>query len=226
MERFDVQLENHFTVQAPISDVWEVFEDIPRVASCMPGATLTSSDGDQHEGKVTVRLGPMKVTYQGQATVTELDETAHRARLVGQGRDVKGGGKARADVQMVATEGPDGTTEVAITTDLDITGRVAQFGRGVLQDVSSAIVDDFAARLSEEIRREPDVATVDASEPPPDAATPVATAGPRSTGQPAASDDAMDAGALIAVVMRRPAVAFGVGVVVGLLLSRCARRRP
>lgn len=220
-----MQLENHFTVQAPISEVWEVFEDIPRIATCMPGATLTSSTGDQHEGTVTVRLGPMKVTYKGQATVTELDETAHRARLVGEGRDVRGGGKARADVQMVATESADGTTEVAITTDLDITGRVAQFGRGVLQDVSTAIVDDFAARLSEEIRRgdEPEPEPTHAPTAPTEPTAPRVQA-PAPAPAPA-GDNALDAGALAAVVMRRPGVAFAIGVLVGLILSRCGRRR-
>lgn len=217
-----MQLENHFTVPAPISEVWAVFEDIPRVAACMPGATLTSSDGDEHEGKVTVRLGPMKVTYQGQATVTELDESSHRARLVGQGRDIRGGGKARADVQMQATETSDGSTEVTITTDLDITGRVAQFGRGVLQDVSTTIVDDFAARLSEEIQR--------GEEPEPEPTTtptaPTEPAAPRVQGTPPpAGDNALDAGALAAVVMRRPGVAFALGILVGLILSRCGRRR-
>lgn len=219
-----MKLENHFTVEAPISEVWKVFEDIPRVASCLPGATLTGSHGDEHHGKVTVKVGPMKMTYQGQITVKELDEESHRARLIGQGRDTRGSGKAQADVRLHATQSGDGTsTQVSISTDLEITGRVAQFGRGALQEVSAAIIDDFAGRLAREIQ---------SGELPASGATKDGVAADSSVGaeppisdttSAPAEDEALDAAALLEILFRRPSVTFVVGLVIGLLLGRRAR---
>ncbi len=221
-----MRLENEFEVNAPVEQVWQVLEDVPRVARCMPGAELISSDGNQHEGTVKARLGPMRVTYQGTATVTELDSSAHRAAMTAEGRETRGQGRAKAEVSLSAEE-QDGRTKVAIVTDLDITGRVAQFGRGLLEDVSTQLIDDFAAQLEREV--------VGAGAEPAAAAAPGADAapaddrGPTTPSAPSTSpngaSDAIDVGSLLSTVAARPAVAFSGGVLLGLLLGWLFGRR-
>lgn len=220
-----MRLENEFEVNAPIEEVWQVLEDVPRVARCMPGAELTSSDGNQHEGTVKARLGPMRVTYQGQATVTELDASAHRAAMTAEGRETRGQGRAKADVSLSAEE-HDGRTKVTIATELDITGRVAQFGRGLLEDVSTQLIDEFAAQLEREVvGAEPAPAPAGAGEPAAAEASGAPSA-ERAT-QPASTGaaEAIDVGSLLSTVAARPAVAFSGGVVLGLLIGWLLGRR-
>jgi carbon monoxide dehydrogenase subunit G len=145
-----MKLENRFSVPVPPSQAWRVLLDVERVAPCMPGATLTSRDGDSFEGTVKVKVGPINLTYGGRARFASLDQDAHVAVIEASGKETRGTGTARATITCRLHE-RDGGTDVEVDTDLAVTGKPAQFGRGVLADVSSKLVDQFAACLSEEI---------------------------------------------------------------------------
>jgi carbon monoxide dehydrogenase subunit G len=145
-----VQLEHSFTVPVGIDDAWKTLLDIERIAPCMPGATLDSVDGDDFTGTVKVRLGPIGLTYKGKAAFIEKDEHAHRAVIDAQGKDVRGNGTAAAKVTANLT--PDGsTTQVHVLTDLNITGKPAQFGRGVMADVGDNLIGQFADCLARKL---------------------------------------------------------------------------
>lgn len=142
-----MELKNSFTVPADIETAWKTLLDVEAIAPCMPGATLESVDGDEFSGNVKVKLGPVSMTYGGQAKFLSKDESTHTAVIEGTGKETRGSGTARANVTtaMVA-EGP-GVTRVDVTTDLTITGKAAQFGRGVMQDVAGRLVGQFATNL-------------------------------------------------------------------------------
>jgi carbon monoxide dehydrogenase subunit G len=145
-----VQLENSFTVPVPIDEAWRVLLDIERVAPCMPGAALDSVDGDDFTGRVKVKLGPINLTYQGKASFIEKDEAAHRAVIDARGKDQRGNGTAAATV--TANLQPEGSiTRVNVLTDLNITGRPAQFGRGVMTDVGNKLLGQFADKLAAQL---------------------------------------------------------------------------
>ena len=124
-----MELAHEFTVSTPIDRAWAVLTDVERIAPCMPGAELTEVDGDTYHGLVKVKVGPITAQYKGTASFVEKDEAAHRAVLKAAGRDARGQGNASATVTAVMTEEEEGT-RVAITTDMTVSGRVAQFGRG------------------------------------------------------------------------------------------------
>lgn len=142
-----MELKNSFTVPADIDTAWKTLLDVQAIAPCMPGATLESVDGDEFSGNVKVKLGPVSMTYGGQARFLSKDESTHTAVIEGTGKETRGSGTARANVTtaMVA-EGPN-VTRVDVTTDLTITGKAAQFGRGVMQDVAGRLVGQFATNL-------------------------------------------------------------------------------
>jgi carbon monoxide dehydrogenase subunit G len=145
-----VQLENSFTVPVPVDEAWRVLLDIERIAPCMPGAALDSVDGDDFTGRVKVKLGPINLTYQGKASFIEKDEAAHRAVIDARGKDQRGNGTAAATVTAnLAAEGS--MTRVDVLTDLNITGRPAQFGRGVMTDVGNKLLGQFADRLAAQL---------------------------------------------------------------------------
>jgi carbon monoxide dehydrogenase subunit G len=169
-----VQLEHSFTVPTGIEDAWKVLLDIERVAPCMPGAALTSVDGDEFTGLVKVKLGPVALTYNGKASFAEKDPTAHRAVIVAQGKDARGSGTAAATVTATLTEAGAAETTVHVLTDLNITGKPAQFGRGVMTDVGNKLIGQFADCLANKLG-EGD------AEPPSAAAPPVVTSDPVGT---------------------------------------------
>jgi carbon monoxide dehydrogenase subunit G len=145
-----VQLENSFTVPVPVDEAWRVLLDIERIAPCMPGAALDSVDGDDFTGRVKVKLGPINLTYQGKASFIEKDEAAHRAVIDARGKDLRGNGTAAAVVTAnLKSEGP--ITRVDVLTDLNITGRPAQFGRGVMTDVGNKLLGQFADKLAAQL---------------------------------------------------------------------------
>ena len=146
-----MKLENRFTVPVPVDEAWRVLLDVERIAPCMPGATLTSVDGDEFEGKVKVKVGPINLTYGGKARFVSKDDATHVAVIDGSGKETRGTGTARALITCRLIDKGD-TTDVEVDTDLNVTGKPAQFGRGVLADVSGKLVDQFAACLSDEIR--------------------------------------------------------------------------
>ncbi len=142
-----MQLEHSFTVPVGIDDAWRVLLDIELIAPCMPGAAIDSVDGDQFTGTVKVKLGPISLTYKGKASFIEKDQDAHRAVIDARGRDSRGSGTANAKVTATLTES-GGSTRVDVLTDLDITGRPAQFGRGVMVDVGNNLIGQFADCLA------------------------------------------------------------------------------
>ena len=143
-----MELEHTFTVPVGIDDAWHVLLDIRQVAPCMPGAALDSVDGDDFTGIVKVKLGPIGLTYKGKASFIEKDEAAHRAVIDAHGRDARGNGTAAAKVTAVLTEEGPTSTRVDVVTDLDITGKPAQFGRGVMADVGNKLIGQFADCLA------------------------------------------------------------------------------
>jgi carbon monoxide dehydrogenase subunit G len=145
-----VQLENSFTVPVPIDEAWRVLLDIERIAPCMPGAALDTVDGDDFTGRVKVKLGPINLTYQGKASFIEKDDAAHKAVIDARGKDQRGNGTAAAVVTaQLAAEGS--ITRVDVLTDLNITGRPAQFGRGVMTDVGNKLLGQFADKLAAQL---------------------------------------------------------------------------
>jgi carbon monoxide dehydrogenase subunit G len=145
-----MELHHEFTVPVPVDDAWRTLLDIERVAPCMPGATVEEYDGKTVTGSVKVKVGPITVTYRGTAVFEEQDEAAHRMVLIASGRETRGQGTARATVTGTLSE-QDGGTAVSVRTDLTVTGRPAQFGRGVMAEVGDRAVGQFARCLSERI---------------------------------------------------------------------------
>ncbi|WP_320782334.1 SRPBCC family protein [Streptomyces sp. CRN 30] len=145
-----MELHHEFTVPVPVDEAWEALLDIERIAPCMPGATVEDYDGKTVTGSVKVKVGPVTLTYRGTAVFDERDDTAHRVVLVAGGREARGQGTARATVTGTLS-GRDGATAVSVRTELTVTGRPAQFGRGVLTEVGDRIIGRFAANLSERL---------------------------------------------------------------------------
>jgi carbon monoxide dehydrogenase subunit G len=145
-----VDLTNEFRVAVPVERAWEVLTDVERIAPCMPGAQLQEIEGDEYRGIVKVKVGPITAQYKGAARFVEQDEAGHRAVLRAEGRETRGQGNANATI--TAQLDPDGDgTKISVMTDLTITGRVAQFGRGVLADVSTKLLGQFADCLQTQL---------------------------------------------------------------------------
>ena len=157
-----MRLEHHLSVPAPIDVVWPALLDPERVAPCMPGATLTGVDPDSFTGTVKVKIGPIALLYKGTGTFTEHDEQARRAVLKAAAKDSRGNGTVNATVTITLTEDGDHTTGT-VATDLSITGKPAQFGRGMISDVGGRIIEQFAACLSDKL-----AAPVAVAEPEPE----------------------------------------------------------
>jgi carbon monoxide dehydrogenase subunit G len=187
-----LQLEHAFTVPVGIDDAWAVLLDIERVAPCMPGAAIDSVDGDDFTGTVKVKLGPIGLTYKGKASFVEKDEAAHKAVIRAQGRDARGNGTAAATVTAVLIAEGD-TTKVAVTTDLDITGKPAQFGRGVMADVGNKLIGQFADCLAGQLSGGDAFGTTATPDAPTDE-LPAASADAPTVQLPAASDEPAAAG--------------------------------
>jgi len=148
-----MKLENRFTVPVTADVAWSVLVDVERIAPCMPGATLTGREGDAFTGTVKVKLGPINLTYGGTARFVSRDDAARVAVIEARGKETRGTGTAKATITCRLEE-VSGGTDVLVETDLAITGKPAQFGRGVLADVSARLVDQFANCLAAEISPE------------------------------------------------------------------------
>ena len=142
-----MEINNSFEVKAPIDVAWATLTDLARIAPCLPGATLTSIDGDVYKGHVTVKVGPIVAKFGGQAIFQERNDTAHRAVLKGEGRDSTGKGNASAIITAQLEVVDADTTRCTVNTDLTITGKIAQFGRGALADVSDKLLKQFVVNL-------------------------------------------------------------------------------
>ena len=142
-----MEINNSFEVKAPIDVAWATLTDLARIAPCLPGATLTSVEGDIYKGHVTVKVGPIVAKFGGQAIFQERNDTEHRAVLKGDGRDSTGKGNASAIITAQLEVVDANTTRCTVSTDLTITGKIAQFGRGALADVSDKLLKQFVINL-------------------------------------------------------------------------------
>jgi carbon monoxide dehydrogenase subunit G len=238
-----MELEHRFTVPAGLEETWAHFNDIEGVAGCFPGATVTEADSESFSGTVKVKLGPVALVYNGSGTFLEKDEAAHRLVIDAKGKDKRGNGTAGALVTAVMSDAGPGSTEVSVTTDLSITGKAAQFGRGnVIKDVSDKLLGQFVSCLEQQLVAggTPDAppeeesapvlppggattsATPAADAPEPAAAVPPAPppvpspASPSPAARP--SDDSINLGTTVLPVLARAYWKPAVGVLVALLV--------
>src|SRR5579862_5575278 len=143
-----IELDNSFTVPVPPEKAWDVLLDVERIAPCMPGASVTSVEGDEIAGQVKVKLGPLSLSYKGTAKFTEKDQASHTIAIEASGKETRGAGTASATVHAVLKPADsEGSTLVSIHTSLNVTGRPAQFGRSLLPEVSGKLIAQFASNL-------------------------------------------------------------------------------
>ncbi len=142
-----MDLNNEIEVNAPIEEVWEAFNTPERIAPCLPGAELNEVDGDNFHGAVKIKVGPITAQYKGTATYQEKDQASKRIIIKGDGRDTRGAGNASALITAELSEISSNITNVKVLTELTITGKVAQFGRGAISDVSGKLMTQFATNL-------------------------------------------------------------------------------
>lgn len=149
-----MEFTNEFRVPADVDTTFATLVDLEKVAPCMPGATLEEVDGDTYTGRMKVKVGPIQVNYRGTAQVTEVDDDAHRASIRATGKETRGSGTAEANVTASLRE-EGGETVVTVVSDINVTGKPAQFGRGVMADVGEKIIGQFSQRLEAMLREEP-----------------------------------------------------------------------
>jgi carbon monoxide dehydrogenase subunit G len=205
-----MRIENVVEVDAPVDRVWALVNDIPRVAPCMPGAALTGVVDDRtYEGTVAVKLGPLRMSYKGKVVIEEVDEAARSARLAASGKDTKGAGTARATVDTRMEPVADTRTRLSVTSDVQLTGRVASFGRGgAINDVATRLFGEFADCLRATLEAERAAAPAAAAEAPAPAVpadeTPAATVSPPAApihASPTQRTRHLDAGSLAGTVV-------------------------
>lgn len=212
-----MDLTHRFTVPTSVEETWSHFQDIQSVAECFPGATVTSVEDDTFHGSCKVKLGPIALVYNGSGTFVEKDAAEHRFVVDAKGKDKRGNGTAGAKVTLTMADA-DGATDVVVVTDLAITGKPAQFGRGVMQDVSDKLLGQFVSCLETRLAGgapEPPGGSGTTPEPaaapaPVPAAAPAAPAEPTPAAPPAPKhaappdhDDALDLGATVLPILAR-----------------------
>jgi carbon monoxide dehydrogenase subunit G len=196
-----MEINDSFRVDLTVEETWRVLMDIERIAPCLPGAQLQEIAGDEYRGVVKVKVGPITAQYKGAARFESRDDEAHVAVITGNGRDTRGQGNASATITM-RLEPDDTGTVVSVLTDLAITGKVAQFGRGVMADVSAKLLAQFVANLERDVLAQPEVdlvaaAAEEAAEPaestpsPPAAPTDSALSGPPGSNGALKTDEAV-----------------------------------
>lgn len=216
-----MKLENTFTVPVPRETAWDVLLDVERIAPCMPGATLTGHEGDRFTGTVKVKVGPINLTYGGTARFVQRDKDGGVAVIEASGKETRGTGTAKATITCHLTESGDSTT-VVVDTDLAVTGKPAQFGRGVLADVSGKLVDQFAGCLAADIGSQAtSSAAGSAKAAAPEAVAPSAAP---AAAAPAAEPIDLLGTAGLPVLKRLAPVLLGLGLLVVVLLGWRRRR--
>jgi carbon monoxide dehydrogenase subunit G len=224
-----MEFTHEFRIPIDKDEALDVLTDLERVAPCMPGATLEEVDGDTYSGRVKVKVGPMSLTYAGDATVTEVDRENYTARIEAAGREKRGSGTASADVSASLTEDDEEGTIVTVVTDINITGKPAQFGRGALADVGGAIITRFADNLRDQLQEEqeepepePEEAGAGAEEAA--AATAGAAGGKRRVEARAPRDEALDILDVAGDTQAAKVVPIVAGVLLVLLIIWLLRR--
>ena len=225
-----MELSHQFTVPIGVEETWAHFNDIEGVAGCFPGATVTEADSESFSGTVKVKLGPIALLYNGTGTFVEKDEAAHRFVVDAKGKDKRGNGTAGAKV-TVSMADAGGATDVSVETDLAITGKPAQFGRGVMQDVSDKLLGQFVACLEQRLAApEPEPAPEPAPEPVAEtaattSAAPLASAAPKPSPPPPRETEAFDLGSAVLPVILKSYWKHALAAVVGLAVVRRLLRR-
>ena len=161
-----VDFTSEFRVSLPLDSAWELLGDVERIAPCMPGAQLTGVDGDEYRGTVKLKVGPMTMQYLGTATMEERDVEHRTMSLRARGRESRGQGNADATVTASLLPDGDGTL-VTVATELRVTGKVAQFGKGVIEDISRKLMDQFAACLEQKLAAPGGGSAAESTQPPP-----------------------------------------------------------
>ena len=218
-----MELKNEFRVSVPVERAWATLTDVEYIAPCMPGAQLTEIDGDNFKGQVKVKVGPITAQYKGSAKFLQKNEDEHRVILEATGRDTRGAGNASAEVTAEMVADGEGT-KITISTDLKVTGKVAQFGRGVRADVSEKLIGQFVDSLEKKLSEEVSADKVLAEEEDDADSAPEEqqekTEGPRIIDMPEPEPvDLLDTAA--APMLKR----FGPFVIIGLLLILFSRRK-
>ena len=213
-----MKLEHKFVVPAPVEQTWSAFNDLERVVPCFPGATLESYEGDDFTGSCKVKLGPVSLQYTGTGTFVERDESDHHAVIEAKGKDRRGNGTASAHVTTRLTGTADGSTEVSVDTELTITGRPAQFGRGLIQEVSDKLLDQFTACLKTKLGTTEEAKPASAAQP----AAEAPAREPRT--EPEADAVALDLGSTLLPALARRVTPYLIGAAVALLLRRLFSR--
>lgn len=171
-----MDLNHQFTVAVPVEDAWRILTNVELIAPCLPGAQLQEIEGDTYRGMVKVKVGPIQAQFKGQASFLERDDVSHKAVLKGEGRDTGGKGNASAIITAEMTAVTADSTAVTVNTDLSITGKVAQFGRGAMADISDKILAQFVENLNTLIAETPEVAAASAPAETPVLETAIAAA--------------------------------------------------
>jgi carbon monoxide dehydrogenase subunit G len=219
-----VQLANEFTVPVSAADAWRVLMDVQRIGPCLPGAAIERVEGDEIVGRVKVKLGPITASYYGTARFVEKDEAGRRFVLEGKGRETRGSGTASATITgQLHDEGA--STRVTVQTDLDITGKPAQFGRGVLSDVAANLIKQFASCLADEITAPVATTSTAGAQPTPERPGADVAAGARLSTRSEAGALELIGTVGMPVLKRLAPVLAGLAVVVGWALTRQARPR-
>ena len=213
-----MDLNHEFTVPVPVADAWKILTDVERIAPCLPGAELQEVEGDTYRGVVKVKVGPIQAQFKGQASFVERDDNAHKAVLKGEGRDTGGKGNASALITAELTSESAASTKVVVTTDLSITGKVAQFGRGAMADVSDKLLGQFVENLNQLIASQP--ASAPEATPAPEAAPAAQTdGGVRKIEGPAAKPiDLLDAAGAPILKRAIPVLVVAAAVIVWLVV--------
>jgi len=239
-----VDLTHRFTVPTGVEETWAHFQDIASVAECFPGATVSSVEGVTFQGSCKVKLGPIALVYNGSGTFVEKDETAHTFVVDAKGKDKRGNGTAGAMVTCTMEDNA-GATDVVVVTDLAITGKPAQFGRGVMQDVSDKLLGQFVMCLEKRLSPDETPVEVPAAEPAIDvstsegaaslegstagkhsAPTPITSAPSAPRPVPAQEDDALDLGAAVLPILLKGYWKQGaIGLLVLAIIIKLVRRR-
>ena len=162
-----MDLNHQFTVAVPVEDAWRILTDVERIAPCLPGAQLQEIEGDTYRGIVKVKVGPIQAQFKGQANFIERDDVAHKVVLKGEGRDTTGKGNASAIITAEMTAVDASNTAVTVNTDLSVTGKVAQFGRGAMADISDKLLAQFVVNLNALIAEQPATAAAPSAAPEP-----------------------------------------------------------
>lgn len=208
-----MQLQHEFTLPIPSGQAWTTLLDVERVASCLPGATLDHVDGDSFSGRVALKVGPLKLAYRGEAELTVKDEATGRLVIEAAGREARGSGTAKATVTATLEPTGDGT-RVTLVTELALTGRAAQFGRGLVAEVGGNLIGQFAERLSLEM-------SAPAGELPP---LPQKSGAPAASSAPAPVEQELDVVALMNSMYGKQALAVAAAVAMAIIAFLLGRR--